>query len=101
MHGAMTFETRGLTKVFLANFTGEGLLLGMRSFVNNEIGFSREVAATLSALKRPRAGMRSSMDLQILHHGEGRRTNLASSKERISNRNRVKKDVSFSHQDRM
>ena len=78
MSFAMSFETRGLTERLVADIAGEGLFLGMGSFVDHEIGFTREVPTALIALERTRSSVHSSVYLQILNGTKSSRTRLAS-----------------------
>lgn len=77
MSFSMSFETRGLTERLVADIAGEGLFLGMGSFVDHEIGFTREVPTALIALERTRSSVHSSVYLQILNGTKSSRTRLA------------------------
>lgn len=67
-------QASSLAELLVTNVAGEGFLLGMRSFVDDEVGFPREIASALRALKRTCARMSATMDLEILHHAERRWT---------------------------
>ena len=60
-----------MAELLLANVASKRFLLGVRSFVNDEIGFAREIAPALRALKWSGARMKATMYFEILQQAEG------------------------------